>query len=148
MAYGGNDDSEYDGLKSTQVGVSNVSADQGRDVDPEAVEGSQAGSCLLAFAKSTRLGQVVGGTSTVNWIAWALLLNEVLEDLDRSVVGESLCKLAECDGPGGPWDRLWNTAQSLLLFFGRQYITVLVLGLLYVLSVLDVAQRVELVLCI
>lgn len=85
VADSGSQDGYPDGLETTPVCIRDVRAEEGHYVDPELVEGSQPGGCLLAHTKCTGLSissawveSLAGGRAGV----W--LLNEVDKNLVAS----------------------------------------------------------------
>lgn len=112
----GNEDGDAYGLETTPAGIGKISTKNGHEVDPEGVEGSETSGGLLTLAEGTRL--VIGATGTSTAASRTRLLDEVLEDLNTTIVGETLCKLTESNGVSGPGELFGDTSQSGKVLFG------------------------------
>ena len=140
----GDENGDANRLETAPAGIGEVSTKDGHAVDPESVESGETGGGLLTLTEGTRLVVIATCTSATGGRSW--LLDEVLEDLDTSVVRESLCQLAESDSIGGPGKLLGDTAQSgEVLVGGGCEIFVRGFGF-YANAVVEVSDWVELIL--
>lgn len=110
-------DGHADSLVAAPVRIRDVRPEKWHHVDPEAVEGRQAGRRALAQAKGTALA--VLATRSRMGAGRQLLLDEIGEDNGGAIVGEALGELNECDEVGSPGNGVGNAAEVDALLVGR-----------------------------
>lgn len=120
MAKGGDSDGDANGLEATKVGVGEVSADEGSDVDPERVEGRQGSGGTLTEAEGTWVAFCRGISTSVatDCVIGSWPLEEVLEDLCAAIVRETFCEFAKRDPESHDGDRFRDAAESVTLILG------------------------------